>query len=159
MTPLQEAIYKTAHDFKGGARALAMRINAHPGTFNNKVDPSMPSHVININEALAVMLVAHDYRILEVLAHETGHALYQLPAVEFPADMDMLSAWADWQNEIAETVRALRSSIDDNKITQAELRTVKKELIEDLQKGLAMLAVMEGMAEPEDKVTPIKRAK
>lgn len=163
MTPLEEAIWLTAKEYRDGddrgAKALAERINARPGTFSNKCDPGMPEAVININEAKSMMLVTHDYRILEVLAHETGHALFSIPKMEFPADMDFFASWADWQEEVAQTVRELRESINDGKITQGELRTVKRELIEDLQKGLAMLAVMEGMAEPDEKVTPIRKAK
>lgn len=159
MCSLEEAIHKTAKEFSEGTKGLAIRIGVRPGNLQNKVDPGMPDHVLNVNEALSMMLVANDFRILEVLAHETGHGVVPLPKTEFPGDLDMLTAWAEWSTEIGETAAALKEALAGGSITRAKADKIKRELIEDFQKGMALFGVVDKSVEPDEKVTPIKRAK
>nr|VFK14573.1 MAG: Phage regulatory protein CII (CP76) [Candidatus Kentron sp. LFY] len=154
MEELDLAIYETAKNYDGGKgergiAALGRAIDAHSGLFQNKVNPSLPDHRLTLKEARAMMLVTGDLRILSVLAGELGHGIFPIPKTDCPADMDLMEAWANWQAEVAETVQKLRDSLQDGRITQEEIAQIKRELLEDFGKGMSMVKVLEGMAEPE----------
>lgn len=152
---LDEAIYQTAHNYKDpdtgkkGGKALGKALGTNPGTFEQKISRNVETHTVNIKEARSMMKIAQDFRILHAFAMDLGHACFRLPTSEYPADMDLLNAWADWNEEISETVQEIRNALKSDKITKSHVAEVKRELIEDLGKGLSLWAVLEAMAEDE----------
>jgi hypothetical protein len=152
---LDQAIYETVHGYKDpnsgkkGVQPLAKMTGMIPSTLQNKSDRKQDTHHLSVKEARAVMLVTNDFRILQAMASEVGYAAVPLPANAFPADMDMLGAWADWSAEIAQTVEQVKSALEDGTITQEEILAILMELIEDFERGLEMLDVLKGMAEPD----------
>ena len=163
--PLDQAIYDTVHDYRDlhaggrGAAALARAIGMAGSTLQNKADRKQEFAHLSLQEARSIMLVSGDTRILSTLAEQLGYAAVPLPQIEAPADTDLLQVWADWSNEFGETAAAIKAALEDNKITQAEVAKVKRELIEDFETGLAIIDVLKGMAEPEDNVTHIDSIK
>ena len=159
--PLDQAVYDTVHDYtnprthKKGAIGLAPVVDMSASTLQNKANPSEQFAHMTLHEARKVMLAANDHRILHQLAADLGEACVPLPTMSFPADMDLLNAWAEWQKEVAETIEAVRSSLDDKRIRLDEVSKVRRELIEDFEKGLAMLDVLKGMAEPDDDIVVV----
>ncbi len=159
--PLDQAVYDTVHDYtnprthKKGAIGLAPVVDMSASTLQNKANPSEQFAHMTLREARKVMLAANDHRILHQLAADLGEACVPLPTMSFPADMDLLNAWAEWQKEVAETIEAVRSSLDDKRIRLDEVSKVRRELIEDFEKGLAMLDVLKGMAEPDDDIVVV----
>nr|VFK14957.1 MAG: hypothetical protein BECKLFY1418C_GA0070996_10127 [Candidatus Kentron sp. LFY] len=156
MDKLWVAIHETARKYRGGTKnkggihAMALAMSVHPGTFRNKVDPSCPNHIPNINEIRAMMLMSGDCRILHALASDVNHACFPLPNIRFPSDTDLIEAWASWQGEVAETVQQVKRAIAERCITQAEIRDIDQELQKDFAHGMAMLEVLKGMAEPPE---------
>lgn len=160
---LDQAIYDTVHDYKDpnsskrGVHPLAKMTGIVPSTLQNKSDRKQETHHLSVKEARAIMLVSNDFRILQTLASEVGYAAVPLPANAFPADMDLLESWADWSAEIAQTVERIKSALDDKTLTQEEISAIRKEMIEDFEKALALLDVLKGMAEPDKNVVNIKK--
>ena len=154
--PLDQAAYDTSHKFRDrdtnrkGLVALANRMNTNAATLQLKCDRKTDTHHLNIQEARAMMLITGDFSLLKTLAAEVGHAVVPLPTFDFAADSDLLTAWADWSAEFGETAETIKLSLEDGRITQAEVEKARAELVEDFEKGLAMLDVMKGMAEPEE---------
>lgn len=165
LDPLDRAIYETVSEYrhpvsgKRGGVALAPVMGMNQGTLLNKANPNSEYAHLSVKEARQMMLASGDHRILHVLAHEMGEACVPLPTLEFPADADLLEAWAEWQAEVARTVQAMRNTLADGKVTKGEVRAVRNSLVQDLEKGLAMLDVLDGMAEPETTVVPLTGAK
>jgi len=79
-----------------------------------------------------------------------------LPTVEATADMDLLDAWAKWSAEFGETAETIKQALEDGRIEQHEVEAVRRELIEDFEKGLAIIDVLKGMAEPEPEAMVVK---
>lgn len=155
--PLDIAIYETVHEFrdpktgKRGALGLAPVIGMQSSTLSNKANPTQEFAHLTVREARSVMLASGDHRILHQLAADLGEACVPLPTLPFPADMDLLKAWAEWQRDVAETVQALRDALESHggKIVASDIANVRRELIEDFEQGLALCDVLKGMQEPE----------
>ena len=152
---IDQAIYDTIHGFrdantgKKGPFALAKVVNMSGATLQNKANRNEEYANLNVKEARAVMLGAKDFSILHALAAEVNFAAVPLPAVDFPADMDLMVAITEWTTDYGETAKAIHDALSDKKITRSELDVIRKELIQDFEKGIKILDVMEGMAEPE----------
>lgn len=163
---LDQVIHKTAHNYKNkitgrrGCTAMADTIGMPRTTLQNKVNHNQEFAQLSIKEARSMMLAAGDVSILKVLCEQLGYAAVPLPNIDTPADTDLLAAWASWSEEFGQTAATIKEALEDNEITQAEVAKTKKEIIEDFEKGLALIAVLEGMAEPETtNVTQIKKTK
>lgn len=162
--PLDQAAYDTVHgyrDARSGRRGigpLADMIGMAPSTLQNKTDRKQEFANLNVKEVRALMLATGDYRLLETLAHGVGYAAVPLPSVASTADMDLLDAWAQWSAEFGETAQTIKAALDDGRVTTDEIARCRQELIEDFEKGLGILDVLKGMAEPDEKVVQIKKA-
>ena len=154
--PLDRAIYETVHGYvnpktgKKGALGLAPVVDMPASTLQNKANPTEQFAHFTVREARKIMLAANDHRILHQLAADVGEACVPLPTLNFAADMDLLDSWAEWQQDVAKTIEAGKDALADREITQDEIALIRMELIRDFEKGLAMLDVLRGMAEPED---------
>ena len=159
---LDQAVYDTVHDYvdprsgRKGCVALAELLGMKPSTLANKSNRSDEFAHLNIREARSVMLATGDVRILDALANSMGYACVPLPTIDAAADMDLLDAWAKWSAEFGETAETIKQALEDGRIEQHEIEAVRRELIEDFEKGLAIIDVLKGMAEPESKVVSIK---
>lgn len=163
--PLDQVVYETVHNFKDkvsggkGAAGLARAIGMQGSTLQNKADRKQEFAHLSLKEARSIMLVSGDTSILNTLAQQLGFAAVPLPHIDAPADTDLLEVWADWSNDFGETAATIKQVLEDGVITLSEVEKVRKELIEDFEKGLAIIDVLKGMAEPEDNVTQISKAK
>jgi len=152
--PLDESIYDAVHDYKDlvtgkrGVVALSKATGLSTSMLQNYSNPAEPSQ-FTVKQFRTLILTTGDKRPLHQLAHDVGEACFPLSANEFPANTDLISAWADWQGEIAETMQHAKSILDDKKVLKAEVNKLRKELIEDFERGLQLLNVFEGMQEVE----------
>ena len=144
---IEKVIYDTAHEHPGGAKQLAREIGIQPGTFNNKCDPRMPGHILNINEVRKLINVTGNHELLFELARERGYVCIDIPDYTGVSDMELLNAWADWDAERGETGQAIKKSLEDTAITNDELNKIRKEMFEDFQKELALLRRLESLVE------------
>jgi len=152
---LDQVIYDTIHNYrdantgKKGPFALAKVVNMSGATLQNKANRNEEYANLNVKEARSVMLGTKDFSILHALAAELSFAAVPLPVADFPADMDLMVAITEWTTDYGETAAAIRDALNDKKITRKELEVIRKELVQDFEKGIKILDVMEGMAEPE----------
>jgi len=152
---IDQVIYDTVHSYrdqhtkKKGAEALGKVIGISGATLQNKANRNEDFANLSVKESRSVMLGSQDFNILHVLAAEVNHAAIPLPAIEFPADMDLVVAMTDWQKDFGETASAIHQALVDGRLTQAELKKIATELAQDYEKGMALLDVLKDMAEPE----------
>jgi len=152
--PLDAAIYDAVHDYcdpvtgRRGVPALSNAMGWGASMLQNYANPNEPSQ-FSITQIRALILRTGDKRPLRQLAHDVGEACFPLLVTQFPGDSDLLSAWADWQAEIGETMQKAKAILDDGKVVAVEVDELRRELIEDFEKGLALLDVFKGMQEPE----------
>jgi hypothetical protein len=75
MNQLDLAVHETAHGFPGGLAAAAGALGTSYGVLKNKVNPSVDTNVLSLKEAMRLMLLSGDCRILEAMARELGRSV------------------------------------------------------------------------------------
>jgi len=146
-SPLELAKYAVVHDYPGGAVALASRLGMNPGALSNKVNPTLDSHHLTVDEAVAIQNVAADRRIIEAEAAALDGVFIQLRAPDCISDVELLNAYAAYHAEIGETAGALRDALADGRIERAEYERVRQECFEDAAAMFALLHRLEALAE------------
>ena len=144
-TPLDEAKYRVVHDFSGGAAALAPLVRMNPGTLSNKVNPSVETHHLTIDEAVAIQHTARDCRILYAEAHLLGHTCIPLGEFASISDTELLDAYARYHAEVGETAEAIRASLADGRVTPAEFAHIDREMMEDIQAKFELRARLKAL--------------
>ena len=161
---LDQAAYETVHDFvdsntgKKGAIGVAAITGMRPSTVQNKASRTDFLANFNIKEMRTVMLATNDFRMLKAMNQDCGFLAVPFPSIEFPADSDLVNAHIDVITELGEATGEMKSALNDKKLTQVELRKVRKEFHDVVEKVYGLLAVLDDMAEPEDNVAHFKKA-
>ena len=125
MDQLDIAIHSTAHDAPGGLPALARTMGMHDQVLRNKVCPTTDSHKLNLREAVAMMDITNDDRILFVLAEMRG---YVLERKALPDAKSIVSAVLDSAAEHGDVSRAISEAIADHKLTEAEKANIAQHI-------------------------------
>jgi len=120
------AVYRTVHDFPGGAKALATYLSVRPGTLSNKADPACDTHHLNLSEALAIMKVSENYRILRALGVETNHGVVQLLNLTGVSDLELLDAYTRMNKELGDVAGAMNRAFEDRKLTRVEFNEITR---------------------------------
>lgn len=153
--PLDRAIYETVHGYvnpktgKKGALGLAPVVDMPASTLQNKANPSEQFAHFTVREARKIMLAAGNNAILYQLGVDVGEACYPLPSLEAVGDADVLEALTAWQAEVGETAQKVRDIYSDRRVRMHEVEELRRELIQDFERGLALIDVIKGQAEPE----------
>lgn len=147
---LEDAIYRTIHEAQGGAIGLAPRVGMNPGTLNNKAYPGHEAQ-LNLCESVPIQRDTQDFRILHSYAHVLDHAAIPLGDYSRTSDLELLDSYARYHAEIGQTAIAIRATLagEGGRITRRMVREVRRELVEDMQAGLEVLARLEAIAEDE----------
>ncbi len=147
LTPLQEAMYYTVHGFAGGAVKLGPLVGISPGTLSNKVNPTLDTHKLSVEEAVVVQNATRDYRILYAMAMELNHSCIPLGDFNGVSDVELLNAYAAWHAEIGQAADAIRNALEDARVTRAEFERVRKEFHEGTQRGFEFLTRLEALVD------------
>lgn len=144
---LDQAKHAVVHDYPGGAKALAPLVGKSPAVLSNKVNPTLETHHLSVDEAVTIQAVARDYRILHAEAHTLGFVCIPMPSDIPCSDTEILNAYADWTADIGETAAAVKAALDDPHVSRARLRELKREIREDYQRALVLYSRLEQIAE------------
>lgn len=146
---LDRAVYAVAHEFPGGIPALAARINARPGTLQNKVDPAMPAHRLNIFETRAITLVSGDNRIIEALAMDCGLGVYRLGDWRNCADMELLLKITELGSRRGDLDRSIHDALADGVIEPHERDEIEAMVRAEITANLELLSRISALARAE----------
>lgn len=120
---LDRAIYDAAHEFKSeygdGVVGLAQSMGKTRGVLNNKVDPNMDSHNLNIYELRSMVQITNDQRPIEALAMDCGYGIYPINK-EKCSDAAMLSVLTSLGDKRGTLDKAIHKSLKDGVITYSE---------------------------------------
>ncbi|OGT03315.1 MAG: hypothetical protein A2143_08075 [Gallionellales bacterium RBG_16_57_15] len=125
MDQLDIAIHQTAHDAPGGLEALARRMGMGAQVLRNKVCPTTDTHKLNLREALAIMEITGDDRILQVIAAQRG---YTLARIALPDAASIIDAVLSADAEHGGVAQHIRAAIADGKLTEAERAAVTAQI-------------------------------
>jgi len=136
---LDDAIAKTGRDFPGGVKSLAEKLSVNQGTLYNKCNPGMSSHRLTLQEALNIMRLSQDMRILEVLCRKTHRACISQIQFRHAGDMALFDAWTASDMEHGRTVETIRNALSDERIDKDEYREIRSEMFIDFARELELL--------------------
>lgn len=132
---IEDAAYHTAHDYPGKTESLAPRMGMPGAVLRNKVNPGNDRNHLTLDEAVRMMELTDDHRILHALANYFGYVMHA-NVFEPDADShDLLSRFNQVYAQIGDFARHLNKSIDDG-----ELQRDEDELLQaDVYKACALL--------------------
>lgn len=130
MDMLDIAIHSTAHDAPGGLPALARKMGLHEQVLRNKVCSTTDTHKLNLREALAMMELTNDDRILYQMAEMRG---FTLERKTLPDAKSIVTAVLAADAEQGDVARAIMTAIADGKLTVQEKADIARHIIEAQQ--------------------------
>ncbi|MFB2539469.1 phage regulatory CII family protein [Acinetobacter sp. c3-l95] len=132
-----DAAYNTVHDHAGGATALAPRIGLKShAVLNSKVNPNTETHHLTLLEAVKIMQITGDYRILHAINAQLGKVSIDLPDIpESHGDVSLMEKMLDVSIKKGDVSKAFRDMMADGRVTKGEaqdMNTLIYQLIQQL---------------------------
>lgn len=117
-----DTAYHTVHDFLGGASALASRMGIKsPAVLNSKVNPNTHTHHITLLEAVKLMEITGDYRILQEMCARLGKVAIDLPDIpESQRDTSLMDTFLCIGIKKGDISALFKEMMADGRITQGE---------------------------------------
>lgn len=135
-----DAAYHTVHDFLGGASALASRMGIKsPAVLNSKVNPNTHTHHITLLEAVKLMEITGDYRILQEMCAQLGKVAIDLPDIpESQRDTSLMDTFLCIGIKKGDISALFKEMMADGRITQGEALDMAR-VIHEMHKALSEL--------------------
>ncbi|MAK30431.1 phage regulatory CII family protein [Acinetobacter sp.] len=135
-----DAAYHTVHDFLGGASALASRLGIKsPAVLNSKVNPNTHTHHITLLEAVKLMEITGDYRILQEMCARLGKVAIDLPDIpESQRDTSLMDTFLCIGIKKGDISALFKEMMADGRITQGEALDMAR-FIHEMHKALSEL--------------------
>ena len=138
-----DAAYATVHDYQGGAGSLAPRLGTTQAVLNNKVNPNTRTHHLNLAEAVKLIVLTGDKRILHAIAMETGDVVVE-GAGDLPAcDMAVLESMTGVFAGAGQVGASVHAALADGQITRKEYAAIEREAYALRQKAVALVRKLE----------------
>lgn len=131
MSAIEDAAYNTVHDYPGGAEALAPRMGKSAKVLDSKVNPKVWTHHLTLHEAVQIMGLTGDHRMLRAICRHLGY-LDPIRAVVYEgiADEQLLELVAAVHSETGDVSRSLVAALADGRVTQREFESFDEQTIE-----------------------------
>ena len=144
---LEQSIYKTVHDFKGGAARLAAKLGANAGTLSNKANPGMEGHCLNLRESIPLQIITNDFRILHSYATSLNHVAIAIGQYDGVSDLALLDIWAECDIKDGEMAAEVKAALADGNITKCELNRIRAAMFASFEPRLELLNRLEGLCD------------
>ncbi len=125
---IKHLAYRFAHEFKGGAIALANMMGKGEKVFQNKLNPNSETHFLNIDEfEMLADFADRNLDVAEFFAHKVNAVVVQLPAGQ-ECDMALLDVFMSVMKELGEVSSKFQQAYADGVISQFEYHEICKEV-------------------------------
>lgn len=126
-----EAAYRVAHDFRGGAVALAKQLGKNPGTFLNEINPATETHKLGLADATLMQVVSGDHRILYAMGATLGEVCFPLPDLSNVSDAALIEHLTRIQTESGHFHQALHDALaNDGRFDRSEYAHIQEEALQ-----------------------------
>ena len=154
--PLDVAIYRLVHDFRGGngeegAPALAKACGGRPGVIQNKADPGCPEQTPNVKDLRRWMLAAKDFEPLSILAEDCGFVTVHVEKFNATGDVGLLEQYAQLDDSRGRVGAAIHTALTHGHLTQSDVRHIRQATLKEIESLEGLLARLNAIAEPEGK--------
>ncbi len=154
MSTVLDAAFHLAHDYPGGAAALAPRMGKAHGTLCHELTATGTAK-LGLVDALKLSHLTGSRSILNAFASELGCVVLPLPAHH--AGIDTFRQIADTAREFGEFITSVADAAGDGQITANELSRVDRELGELVAAAQEIRATLADLHE-SGKPSHIRRA-
>lgn len=119
----QMALYHAVHSYKGGLPIVAamMSNTPSPDTLRKKLDPDQTTHHPRFDEAVEILGITKDPRILDALNAVVGATWFypeQVPTA--PADLDVLHSGTSLMDQAVRLISEFERALRDGEIDETE---------------------------------------
>lgn len=136
------AMYHAVHNgYTGGLPVIAALMNSgSPDTLRKKLDPEQTSHHLRFDEAIDILRITKDTRILDAICAQVG-AVWHYPAdvADTPADLDVLSTGTELMDRSVRLLTELESALRDGDIDSDEGARINERMMR-LQQSIQNIA-------------------
>lgn len=124
---VMQAAYRVAHDFRpDGASGLARKLGVPAGTFMNRVNPEQDTHTLPLGMAVAMSVVAHDFRILHAFADTCGFLAFAKPDYSRVSDASLLDMVLQRDVRLGAFAGVVESALDGGAICAVEMARIEE---------------------------------
>ncbi|WP_449284192.1 phage regulatory CII family protein [Luteimonas qiangzhengi] len=136
---MTDAAYATVHDYPGGAGSLAPRIGTTQAVLNSKVNPNTTTHHLTLAEAVKLMVLTGDKRMLHAIAMESGDVVVEGAAALPACDMAVLEAMTGVFARAGQVGANVHTALADGRVTRKELAAIERQAYALQQKAVALV--------------------
>lgn len=140
-----DAAYRVAHDFDGGAVALAKRMGKNPGTFLNEINPSTETHKLGLADATLMQVVSGDHRILYAMASTLGEGCFPLGDLSRVSDDALLEIIARWMSDQGEFFREFNARLADGDVSRDDYAALRERSFHVISAILELVNRLQGL--------------
>ncbi|MDP1925750.1 MAG: hypothetical protein Q8K57_13330 [Thiobacillus sp.] len=153
-----DAAHATVHDYPGGAASLVTRLpgvevagkpdkKMNPIVLSSKVNPNTKTHHLTLDEAMRIMALTGDHRILRAQNEELGY-LPPIPRVSADvSDTALLESYTKLISELGDFSTQFHLALADGRVTKKEVKRLRSEMLDFVGAGEELLNRLEQIAE------------
>lgn len=122
---LLDVAFHVVHDYPGGSKSLAPRLNKSQHTLNHEVAGD-GSAKLGIVDACKITQLTKDMRILHAFAEACGHLCIPMPGAVAIQNGNVMQALAESSREFAELCQEVCGVMADDDVSDNDLARVEK---------------------------------
>lgn len=139
---LQQALHHAAHDYPGGATAIAAVDGVNPNTLNHKLSLTNTTHTPNIRDLELVLDLTRDPRIVDAILHPIGWVGIDVSGLrDTDTPQALLASLGDLLKREGELINQLTKALSDDHLDCDELAEFEQ-LAERLVQGVFRLGAV-----------------
>lgn len=139
---LPQALHHAAHDYPGGATAIAAVDGVNPNTFNHKLSLTNTTHTPNIRDLELVLDLTRDPRIVDAILHPIGWVGIDVSGLrDTDTPQALLASLGDLLKREGELINQLTKALSDDHLDCDELAEFEQ-LAERLVQGVFRLGAV-----------------
>lgn len=124
-----DAVYTTVRDYPGGAESLAPRLGMSANVLRNKVNPSIKTHHLRLDEAVSIMAMTGDSRGLEAIADELGYMVIPATGIDL-SNEDLLLQFNSLYQQLGKFSADTNDAIADGHLDATERRRLYRDQLQ-----------------------------
>ena len=146
-TLVEQALKATVKNYPGGAQALGERLDKAVGVLSNEINPDQPGHKLGLLDAIRIMHLCRDFRILEALNACLNHSVINLGDFSTTSDSSLLDIYARWHAEIGDVAKEVSGALENKRLSREDFHRIRKESIEQVRWLFEFLARVEALVD------------
>ncbi len=126
------ACYHAVHDYRpGGLPVVSVMMEKSQEVLRKKVNEQNTTHVLTLNEAMHILRITGDTRILDAICAEAGVVWFAPENVpKEPADMDVLASGTTLMGRTVSVLTELQAALADGEIDVVERARIDQRIME-----------------------------